>query len=585
MWSADPVVLVLGFVATAYLFGGLISRRGRAEWLAYWPCAWAALLGAGLSLMLSDRFPGFYYLALGLASLFPALLLAGAFLYADRAVPRWLLPAGLLLGGVRAIAYFAGWRIGPHFLALLLEPLAVVAAAVIVHRASSRLNLSLLHRLIAPGLLLVAIVEATDASLPLLGNPKVPWLSWLLVAIPLASIQLSASVDRLRGRAEAFSKALVASEERFRRLFESNIVGVVIAGAHGDLVDANDAFLDLLGYSREELPIGWRAITPPEWHTADRRALRELKETQAATPYEKEFIHKDGRRVPVLVGASRVDDDTGTGLVVDLSERKRVEAALDRHQHELEELVQERTRELLESRDKLREAERLVGMGTLTAGIAHQINNPIGVILSGAEYALLCENDQDAKTVWKRALESTVKEAQRCGAIVRSMLQFTRNEPTDKWVEDLNQVVRRAHRVTSAYARDHSAEVDVALAETPLPVFMSPIEVEQVLVNVIRNGIESLDSGVHVEVHTEQRGSRAHVELRDNGRGIELGNLGLIFDPFFSTRLGQGGTGLGLSVAHGIVLDHGGEIRVESEPGKGATVVIELPLSERPTTL
>ncbi len=267
------------------------------------------------------------------------------------------------------------------------------------------------------------------------------------------------------------------------------------------------------------------------------------------------------------------------------SERRGVELEqsmieLARHQDDLEDIVEQRTRELLSSRDQLREAEKLAAVGTLTAGIAHQINNPIGAILVSTEYALLCEDDGNAQAIWKMALRTNLEEAQRCASIVHSLLQFTRKEPIEKTMEDLNQVVRRASAATAKYVRDRSAAVELDLTATPLPVFMSPIEMEQVLINVIRNGVESQVTGARIDIRTARRGELAVIQLRDNGHGIAPEIRSRIFDPFFSTRVGRGGTGLGLSVAHGIVKDHGGEIRIESESEKGTTVIIEIPLSE-----
>jgi len=260
-------------------------------------------------------------------------------------------------------------------------------------------------------------------------------------------------------------------------------------------------------------------------------------------------------------------------------ELERTVADLARHQNDLQALVEERTRELLGSRERLRESDRLAAVGTLTAGIAHQINNPIGAILVGAEFALASEDEDDVDAIRRNVLTSNLEEAQRCASIVQNMLRFTRNEPTEKWIEDLNQVVQRAKRATTAYARDRSGEVVLNLSETSLPVLMSPIEIEQVLVNVIRNGIESMEDDVRVEIRTWKEGAWASIALLDRGRGIDAQQIGRVFDPFYSSRVREGGTGLGLSVAQGIVIDHGGKIHVDSEKGAGTTVSIRLPLS------
>ncbi len=285
------------------------------------------------------------------------------------------------------------------------------------------------------------------------------------------------------------------------------------------------------------------------------------------------------------ISLAQVAPDTALLIASDLSERRRAEAQGAYHERQLEETVAERTRELLESRERLLESERLAVVGTLAAGVAHQINNPIGAILNCSEYALLCSGDEDARDIFERALIDNLAEAQRCAQIVRSMLQFSRDQPTAKWVEDLNRIVRRAQRAISAYAKDRRATVSFRTADEALLVRISPIELEQAIVNVLRNAIESRPSGVHVSIRLARRDKWATIEITDDGRGIPPEHQERLFEPFFSTRTREGGTGLGLSVAHGIVADHGGQIRIESIQGTGTRVALTLPTEPPPPAL
>ena len=143
-------------------------------------------------------------------------------------------------------------------------------------------------------------------------------------------------------------------------------------------------------------------------------------------------------------------------------------------------------------------------------------------------------------------------------------------------------MIRHAHRAISAYAQDREATVSIRLPVDPLTARISPIEVEQAVVNVLRNAVESRDRGAKIELSLrlddEGETPRAIIEVTDDGIGIEESDRAQLFAPFFSTRTRQGGTGLGLSVAHGIVTDHGGEIRVDSVPGQGTHVRISLPI-------
>src|SRR5262249_44343297 len=124
---------------------------------------------------------------------------------------------------------------------------------------------------------------------------------------------------------------LAEREAKIRRLVDANIIGIFISRRSGEIIEANDAFLKMVGYGREDLTAGnmrWTDLTPPEWHAAAARALEEIDRTGAVQPYEKEYLHKDGSRVPVLVGSAAFDEqrDQGVTFVLDLTERKRAEA-------------------------------------------------------------------------------------------------------------------------------------------------------------------------------------------------------------------------------------------------------------------
>ena len=381
----------------------------------------------------------------------------------------------------------------------------------------------------------------------------------------------------------ALEDALRRGREYLDALVNANIVGVFYGALDGSMRDANSAFLDLVGHRPDELPLDWRALTPPEGHARDDAAIIDLIETGTALPYEKEFLTKEGEKVPVLIACAQIEEDSAIAIVLDQRERKRNEALVARQQRVLEETVSERTRELLDSRTRLEEAQRLAAVGTLAAGVAHQINNPIGAILNTAEYALLCADDESALRIFHEALSSNLTEAQRCARIVKSMLQFSRDEPTEKWNDDLDRVIRHAHRAIAAYAQDRDAIVSLNLPDEPIRVWISPIEIEQAIVNVLRNAIESRDRGAKIEVVlrkiSSESGSQAELSITDDGVGIESTERARLFEPFYSTRTREGGTGLGLSVAHGVITDHGGEIRVESTRERGTRVLISLPTS------
>jgi PAS domain S-box-containing protein len=215
------------------------------------------------------------------------------------------------------------------------------------------------------------------------------------------------------------NEALRIGEERFRMLFDSNVVGVFYIEADGHIREANNALLDLIGYGKADLPISWEELTPPDRLPRSMEAREELRNGMGAAPYETEFVRATGDRVPVLITGARIGEQDAIVLALDLSEQKNAEQQIARYQRELEK------RELVDSQNRLVETQRLAAIGTLAAGVAHQINNPVGAILNSAEYALLCKDDDDAASIFERALRDNLAEARRCAQIVRSILQFS----------------------------------------------------------------------------------------------------------------------------------------------------------------
>lgn len=264
-------------------------------------------------------------------------------------------------------------------------------------------------------------------------------------------------------------------------------------------------------------------------------------------------------------------------IVQDVTAQKIAEAELSQRGDELEELVQERTAELTRSQARLRRSERLASLGTLAAGIAHEINNPVGAILLAAGYASRTWEGPDGDRMIRRTLRDIEREAVRCGEVVRVVLQFARQEPLEMKRQNLSPVVAEAVRATRQYAQEREAVITVH-PSSPLPdVLMNETALHQALANVIRNAVESGDVGVQVEIETREAGAWVQIAVTDNGAGISLDDQAHLFDPFFTTRWERGGTGLGLSFAHGVLLEHGGRIEVTSTEGAGTTFTFMLP--------
>lgn len=575
--------LGLGLLAFGLLFGAWFSRRAQVEPLGYWPMAWAILIGIGVLRVAAGSQPVEFFGTI----LYCALMLAGAYRYADRPIPPVLFPAaGGLALALLVLGYSDQTRVA-RYATLVLAPTILIAAAVLVHRAARERSASLVHRLLPGcfvGLAALGVYDDTTAQRSA-GTIAI----WLAAGVPIATIQAIAVFDRIRSRADEIARELAESVSLLQATLESTADGLLVVDSDQQYTSFNRRFGEM-----------WRIPKPileaRERDPALRFVMQQLKEPQAfydsvqdlySDPEAESFDtleFADGRVFERYSQPQRVGDEV-VGRVWsfrDVTHRMQAEKVAADYKEHLEELVEERTEELMASRDRLREADRLVAIGTLAAGVAHQINNPIGAIMNSSEYALRCDGDDDAIEVFRRALRVNRDEAKRCRDIVRGMLQFARQEPVEKTLADLNQIVRMAREAVEPYANERQAEITLDLTEHPVELLMSPIEMEQVVVNLLHNAVESREAGALVHIRTFVDDESIHLEVRDDGRGIEEKDEAHIFDPFFSTRLREGGTGLGLSVAHGIVADHGGTIRVITAIGEGTTLVVDLP--RRPQT-
>jgi two-component system NtrC family sensor kinase len=215
----------------------------------------------------------------------------------------------------------------------------------------------------------------------------------------------------------------------------------------------------------------------------------------------------------------------------------------------------------------------------MAAGIAHELNNPLTSVMGFAELAM---EEMPPASDTRKDLEMVVRESVRARDVVRRLLDFARQSESTRASASLNEVVQDV--VALSRHLIHTSSVDLKLdLEGDLPwVTMDPNQIKQVLLNLVHNALQAMPDGGKMEITTisTTRDGRngAQVSVRDTGVGITQMNQSRIFEPFFTTKGDQGGTGLGLSVTYGIVTDHGGQIDVESQPGKGSLFKVWLPL-------
>ena len=232
--------------------------------------------------------------------------------------------------------------------------------------------------------------------------------------------------------------------------------------------------------------------------------------------------------------------------------------------------------------DVLRRNERLACIGLLAAGIAHEINNPAGSALLAAETALAIMDRPDSHDQVAACLRNIVTSMDRCGRIVRTLLRYSREEPAEQQACSINDVAKQTLEIARPYAERHGAELHLKLdPEAPLAP-MNPLEVELVLVNLVRNAVEAGGGSAKIVIHTMWNDEEVRVTVEDNGCGMDKEQLAHVFDPLYTTRRQLGGSGLGMSIAHGIIQRHGGRMEVQSQLDVGTTVTIALPVAVIP---
>lgn len=244
----------------------------------------------------------------------------------------------------------------------------------------------------------------------------------------------------------------------------------------------------------------------------------------------------------------------------------------------------QRNKELAEINEKLEstrmqlvQSEKLASVGQLTAGIVHDVKNPLAVIMGMTEFML---DEEELSPDLKHEIQTMHNSAVKGNQIVSDLLTFARQSTPDLIERDLRDTVESALRLTGYLIKKGRVQVSRHITEEPLPLCYDAQQIEQVIVNLIANAIHAMPNGGELQVSLERQNGSAILRVADSGTGIAPEILGRIFDPFFTTKPEGEGTGLGLSVSHGIIACHHGQIQAESTVGVGTTFTIKLPLSQ-----
>jgi PAS domain S-box-containing protein len=353
------------------------------------------------------------------------------------------------------------------------------------------------------------------------------------------------------------------SESKFKRLYDSNIIGVIFWDTAGNITQANSEFLRIVGYTEEDVLSGrarWKDMTPPEYAYLDEKAIKEMTETGISAPFEKEYIRKDGSRVPIRLNAAflKGKKDVGVCFIQDISERKKAEDEIKRY-----------------SMDLMRSNQDLQRFAYVAS---HDLQEPLRMV---ASYLQMIEQrykgklDKDADDFINFAVGGAV----RMQDLINGLLIFSRVESRGKPFEPVN---------TEAVLKDTLANLEMAISENKAvvthdylpPVMADPSQFLQVFQNLIANAIKFRgEEAPRIHLSAGKKEKEWVFSVKDNGIGIDPQYKDRIFDMF--QRLGgeqYSGIGVGLTVCKRIVERHGGRIWVESELGKGATFYFTVPI-------
>jgi PAS domain S-box-containing protein len=448
-------------------------------------------------------------------------------------------------------------------------------------------------------------VYATFGILFLIGGTIAGWLAGQfrrLLAAALSEAAIRGQYQRLVGeiaQREHAEQALRASERRYRQLTEGTHDAIVVANQQGIITLFNPAAQALFGYTEQEVcgqPL--TVLMPGEYKEAHRRGFQrylERRETRIiGRTVEVQGRRNTGEVFPLEMSLSAIDLPEGIGflgVIRDLTERQRLQG-------------------------QIFQAEKLASLGLLSAGVAHEINNPLAYVTNNLavlkrDVGLLAEvlaayeearptletshpelaeriarltEEYDLPYVREHLgeiLTSTRQGVKRVSDIVEKLRGFARLDQAAIDRLDLNEAIAGTLELIRGRLEEHQIEVVQDLAAIP-EIVCAPAQINQVILNLLLNAQQAIaavrPAGGRIEIGTRANGNQVTLEVADDGCGIPAEIHARIFDPFFTTKPVGAGTGLGLSISHSIVSDHGGGIEFESSPGQGTRFRVTLPV-------
>lgn len=375
----------------------------------------------------------------------------------------------------------------------------------------------------------------------------------------LLASQAAIAIERAR-----LYRDVAQREARIQRLVEANIIGIWFWSTDGQVLEANDLFLSMTGYERDDVITGrlrWTALVSRSSPvTLDELLLRETAES-----VETELMRKDGRRVPVLFGSCRfsADDNQGVSFVLDLSERKAAEVKMQQIQSDLAHVT------------------RMTTVSAMTASIAHDVSQPVSAMLSEAQAALnwIARTPPNTEEV-AESLRRIVGSGQRAGAIISGVRALIKKAPAAFGPIDVNALVKETVALLRSELDCSDIELVLDLPDAPLHTTGDRIQLQQVLLNLCVNAVDAMkhaDSPRRLTIVTRQPSQdEMLVEVFDTGSGIDAESVKKLFDPFFTTK--TKGLGMGLAICREIIELHQGQMWARPNSPVGAVFFFSLPV-------
>ena len=367
------------------------------------------------------------------------------------------------------------------------------------------------------------------------------------------------------------NRARQQDEQRWRSAFEDSAIGITLAAFSGHFLAANSVFQNMLGFTESELQeLTFLDVTYEEDRQVNLELVNELVEGKRQHfEIDKRYRRKDGTLVWARANVSLVPGTDGVapfwfGIVEDITARKQAEHALQI------------------TRAELARVSRLTTLGELAASIAHEVNQPLTAVTNNSNACLrLLANDKLEPEVLRQALEEIVANGARASAVIARIRAFIRKAPAEKSELDINELIEEVLTLTGHELYKNRVQVERQLTK-PLPhVVGDRVQLQQVLLNLIVNGVEAMSTTelrlLRVKSQFDESGN-VLVAVSDSGTGLGL-EVDRIFTPFFTTK--AHGMGMGLSISRSLVEDHGGQLWATPNAPHGAVFHFRLPIATR----